>query len=72
MKRAPFRCSGCGDEWDADPRLGVPCPTCGAAVGRRCKRPSEHTASQPHRARRRAAFAAAPCTCLANWEAQQR
>lgn len=49
MKKAT--CLLCGEAWPRDPRLEVPCPDCGAAVGSRCKRPSEHTASEIHIAR---------------------
>jgi len=35
-------CSRCGREWPRDPALEVECPTCGAPVGRRCQRPSQH------------------------------
>ncbi len=32
----------CGREWPRDPALEIPCPTCRAGVGKRCKRPSGH------------------------------
>lgn len=53
-------CSRCGQEWPRDPALEVVCPTCNAAVGSKCKRPSEHGVycNQPHAARDRAAMAA--------------
>jgi DNA-directed RNA polymerase subunit RPC12/RpoP len=37
-------CSKCGQEWERDPALEVTCPTCGADVGQRCRRPSGHPA----------------------------
>lgn len=39
------------------PVLAVGCPTCRAAVGRWCKRPSGHRAMDLHKARRDAADA---------------
>lgn len=57
-------CTRCGQSWPRDPALEVACPDCGAAVGRRCKRPSGHVAMDVHAARDRAAMAAghyAPC-----------
>lgn len=44
-------CTACGQEWPRDPRLEVACPTCGARIGSRCKRPSGHEAPEPHVAR---------------------
>jgi hypothetical protein len=35
-------CSNCGEEWPRDPALEVPCPTCHAPVGVKCRRPSGH------------------------------
>ena len=35
-------CRNCGQEWEADPRLAVPCPSCPADAGDPCRRPSEH------------------------------
>ncbi|KPV55039.1 hypothetical protein SE17_00100 [Kouleothrix aurantiaca] len=35
-------CLNCGQEWPVDPALLVPCPTCHAKIGQRCKRPSGH------------------------------
>lgn len=35
-------CKLCGETWTRDPALEVPCPTCRAKVGSRCKRPSGH------------------------------
>lgn len=54
------RCNRCGEEWPRDPALEVPCPTCGAAVGRHCRRPSEHRVfgGGVHPDRDRAAMAA--------------
>lgn len=63
-------CVRCGHETqiDVDPALTVACPTCGAAPGRRCTRPSEHVAfgGAPHNARDLAAAAAGAyplCDC---------
>lgn len=44
---------GCDRTWPRDPVLEVACPTCHAAIGRRCKRPSEHRVwgGEPHPAR---------------------
>jgi len=41
-------CSNCGQEWDRDPAIEVPCPTCDAAVGEKCSRPSDHSGSFVH------------------------
>lgn len=49
-------CSGCGQTWERDPALAVPCPTCGARAGSRCKRPSGHEC-EVHVERDRAALA---------------
>lgn len=38
------RCNSCGQTWRRDPALEVPCPTCSAGVGRKCRRPSGHEA----------------------------
>jgi len=38
----PVSCSNCGDTWPRDPALEVPCPTCHARVGVKCRRPSGH------------------------------
>lgn len=35
-------CDFCGETWPRDPALEVPCPWCGAKVGQKCRRPSEH------------------------------
>lgn len=53
-------CNRCGQEWERDPALEVPCPTCQAKVGQKCKRPSGHTVwgGQPHDERDRAAMEA--------------
>lgn len=59
----PFSCTRCGQEWPRDPALEVPCPTCNAAIGRACKRPSGHalmTDSRIHPARDRRALATVP------------
>lgn len=36
------QCARCGQAWLRDPALEVPCPTCQAAVGVKCRRPSGH------------------------------
>lgn len=43
----------CGRTWPRDPALEVKCPTCRAAIGQRCKRPSGHRVfgGAPHDAR---------------------
>lgn len=48
---------GCVRTWTRDPVLEVPCPTCSAPVGARCKRPSEHRVfgGEPHDERDRLA-----------------
>jgi hypothetical protein len=58
MKRVS--CQLCGQEWPRDPRLEVSCPTCGAAIGVRCRRPSGHNVfgGQPHQLREEAAIVA--------------
>lgn len=38
---------GCGRTWLRDPVLEVVCPTCGAPVGVKCRRPSGHGCA-PH------------------------
>ena len=43
-------CRLCGRTWPRDPALAVPCPTCYAPTGRRCRRPSGH-GCDVHRAR---------------------
>lgn len=71
------RCE-CGDEFPRHPALEIKCPTCQARPGKPCVRPSEHTVFRGsdglslHRARRKAAFAAKPCSCLRLWEERQR
>lgn len=49
--------AGCDRTWSRDPVLEVECPTCGAPVGKRCRRPSEHTVwgGEPHAERDRLA-----------------
>jgi len=37
---------GCDRSWPRDPALEVACPSCGAGIGQKCKRPSGHTAWQ--------------------------
>ncbi|MEL7464851.1 MAG: hypothetical protein AAFN79_12330 [Pseudomonadota bacterium] len=37
----------CGKEWPRDPVLEVPCPSCNAPVGVKCRRPSGHRCD-PH------------------------
>jgi len=34
--------AGCNKTWPRDPCLEVECPTCGAKIGERCRRPSGH------------------------------
>lgn len=78
MSEPAFRCLrpqpdgtiGCGDSWATDPRLAVPCPTCRQRAGVGCIRPSGHAGNfvKPHQARRDAAWALAPCACLAAWD----
>jgi hypothetical protein len=50
-------CQACSQQWPRDPALEVPCPTCNAPVGIKCKRPSGH-GCQPHAARDTAAMVA--------------
>jgi len=38
----PVTCKRCGESWPRDPALEVPCPTCQAPIGVKCKRPSGH------------------------------
>lgn len=52
----PFKCGRCGQEWPRDPAVEVPCPVCGAAAGRWCRRPSGHKAMDLHAARDQAAL----------------
>ena len=40
----------CGKSWPRDPVLEVTCPTCNAAVGVKCRRPSGHDCD-PHASR---------------------
>jgi hypothetical protein len=56
----PTTCLHCGREWPRDPALEVACPTCHAAIGRRCKRPSGHEASDVHATRDRLAMQTIP------------
>lgn len=56
-------CSNCGEEWPRDPALEVPCPTCHAPVGVKCRGPSGHPC-ELHASRDRAAMGAGflrPC-----------
>lgn len=48
---------GCDRTWSRDPVLEIKCPTCSAAVGAKCKRPSGHGGNfvHPHAARDRLA-----------------
>ena len=39
------RCSRCGQKWQRDPALEIPCPSCPAEIGEKCRRPSGHPAS---------------------------
>lgn len=50
------RCARCQRQWRRDPALEVPCPSCGADVGQRCKRPSGHDAWAMHPERDRRAL----------------
>ena len=45
-------------KWPRDPALEVPCPCCGAGIGRMCRRPSEHRTfgGEPHAQRDKAAM----------------
>lgn len=54
----PVECRRCGMAWPRDPALEVPCPRCAAAIGRKCRRPSQHGAfgGEPHAERDRAAM----------------
>lgn len=63
MSARPVVCYACGEEWDSDPRLSVPCPVagCHAGVGAMCLRPSGHRVSlafgaQPHQEREQLAM----------------
>lgn len=61
------RCRNCGETWPRDPRLEVPCPSCDAPVGSKCKRPSGHTVKTPHVPREEAALEADEidkCACV--------
>lgn len=51
-------CSLCGQSWERDPVLEVPCPVCPAEIGEQCKRPSGHPiwGGQPHSVRDRQAM----------------
>jgi hypothetical protein len=51
-------CRRSGEQWPRDPALEVPCPQCGAAIGKPCKRPSQHGVwgNQPHASRDQAAL----------------
>jgi hypothetical protein len=39
---------GCDQTWPRDPVLEVECPSCGAAIGTKCKRPSGHGGNFVH------------------------
>ena len=56
--KSKITCQLCGEQWDKDPALEVPCPVCPAKVGQWCRRPSEHRAMLLHRPRIKAAEAA--------------
>lgn len=55
-------CVQCGQAWEIDPALLVPCPTCHVKVGQRCKRPSGHGVwgGEPHPDRDRVAMNMVP------------
>ena len=55
-----FSCLACGQTWQRDPALEVPCPTCRASIGQRCRRPSGHQASEVHADRDRHALEVVP------------
>lgn len=66
-------CVHCGnvETWDHDKSLDVPCPTCKAAIGHPCKRPSGHEAARLHSTRTKLAFetgAEPACPCR-TWQA---
>ena len=42
MNAKPVACRDCGKKFPFDPALKVRCPQCGAAAGRKCRRPSGH------------------------------
>jgi hypothetical protein len=50
---------GCDRTWPRDPVLEIECPSCGAGVGTKCKRPSGHGGNfvHPHHRRDRLAVA---------------
>ena len=52
-----FRCHRCGQTWPDHPVTRVPCPTCRAAAGTWCRRPSGHRAMELHVDREHSALA---------------
>lgn len=52
-----MQCSKCGQTFEQDPALSVPCPSCGVDAGQRCERPSNHTC-RTHTGRDRLALVA--------------
>jgi hypothetical protein len=71
-----FQCNWCGESWEKNPVLSVPCPTCQVPAGRRCVRPSEHKVPMGdyHQARARAAYEAGflgKCHCVHEAQASQ-
>jgi len=41
-------CGFCGHDFKTDPVYAVPCPSCPAPVGKKCKRPSGHDVTHEH------------------------
>jgi hypothetical protein len=50
------QCRSCNETWSRHPAKEVPCPTCNAAIGGPCRRPSDHLCTI-HVARDRLALA---------------
>lgn len=53
---SPAHCEWCPQDWDRSPEQQVACPSCHAAAGHPCKRPSEHTTWTVHATRHQAAL----------------